>query len=133
MFRLSLFLPFLVLFAPPAGCKSGPAAPDNLAPVSGRITLRNEPLKGANVRFQPVKGGGDSYGTTDDDGRYTLRYGGGTGIADGAIIGSHNVQITKLDRNQDGKELVPDRYNTNSHLTCDVPAGGKKDADYNLK
>ena len=58
-----------VLFS--AGCaEEGP----ELAEVYGLVTMDGAPLTGATVEFTPVKAGSPSYGQTDDEGRYVLRF-----------------------------------------------------------
>src|SRR5256885_11248434 len=83
--RLCFLVQLLAVFSLSASCKGG-AAPSNLAPVSGKVTMDGKPLPKASVRFQPDKGGGDSYGTTDDQGNYTLRWTGNQAGADGAVV-----------------------------------------------
>jgi len=67
--KRSLFLGALLL-AVSAGC-GGP----KVVPVSGRVTLDGNPLAGARISFEPVKGTVDelSIATTDADGRYQLK------------------------------------------------------------
>jgi hypothetical protein len=102
------------------GC--GPGGPE-VAPVTGTVTLDGHPLDGALVEFTPRAGGRPSYGRTDDEGRYTLRY---TDDRKGALPGEHTVRITTYLRSNpdDGvigrPELVPARYNTKSELTRTV-------------
>jgi hypothetical protein len=132
-----------LLVVPALGC-----GPEKFAPVSGVVTMDGKPLSGATVSFLPetVKGSTEmpvtSSGKTNDKGEYTLRTATGQ---DGALVGKHKVtinlqapEIVEGDqrRPRGGPRLadkVPPRYNTNSQLTCDVPEGGKKDANYTLK
>ena len=124
-----------------SGCNSGP----KLAPVSGRVTLNDKPLGNAYVTFAPMaerganaRGVGSS-GMTDAEGRYTLQVEPGK---PGAIVGRHRVMITTLggaeaERSDGGvklpKDKVPLRYNMETELTCDVPPGGRSDANFDLK
>ena len=116
------------------------------APVSGRVTFDAKPLAGAHVTFQPLAGGespdpgGGSYGVTAADGSYTLQLVQGEGA--GAVVGKHRVEISMPNLNPDindqGKRPkyavnIPAKYNVQSELTCDVPAGGKSDANFDLK
>jgi hypothetical protein len=130
-----------------AGCDASP----RVAPVSGRVTLNGQPLAAARVAFQPVGTGSGglapgpgSVGTTDADGRYTLALIGAN--RPGAVVGHHRVVVSKTDVPADPaaasdekpgakspKELLPKRYNDDTELTCDVPAGGNPDANFDLK
>lgn len=84
----------LVAFA--AGCGGSGGMP--CGAVSGKITYKGEPVKGATVYFNPVASGGNvevgkvGVGATDDSGFYrisTYTVGGN----DGAVIGKHHVAI----------------------------------------
>jgi hypothetical protein len=126
-----LFVPLLFLAA---GCGREP----QLVPVSGRVTLNGTPLEGAAVYFQPSNGAGlMPFGRTDADGRYTLRVEEIRGV--GAAVGNYRVVITKVGKDEytkDGwkppKNEIPARFNADSQLTCDVPAAGREDADFDL-
>jgi hypothetical protein len=132
-------LTFLALALPlAAGCGRG-----GVVPVSGRVTLNGQPLANVHVSFQPVavgkdlNPGGGSYAITDADGRFTLRL--VEGDTAGAMVGNHRVEITPRNSDDDidrrGKGAVtgvPARYNRNSELTFDVPAGGTDKADFPL-
>jgi hypothetical protein len=133
-----------LLVVPALGC--GP--PAKFAPVSGVVTMNGKPLVGATVSFlpEPIKGSTEapvtSSGKTNDKGEYTLQTGSGQ---DGALVGKHKVtislpatEVVEGDRRlpRGGPRLadkIPPRYNTNSELTCEVPEGGKTDANYDLK
>jgi hypothetical protein len=137
--RLLLALPLLLFAAIGCGKQAGPG----LAPVSGRVLMDNQPLKGAQVRFEPEKREGDanvtpdSYGETDDQGHYTLKPTGARTDVDGAVVGKHHVHISLIKRGQAAgkagiRDLVPAEYNTKSKLTFTVPAGGTTEANFNL-
>ncbi|MEM6329130.1 MAG: carboxypeptidase regulatory-like domain-containing protein [Planctomycetota bacterium] len=110
------------------------------------ITLDGKPLPDATVRFNPKQQGGSpmvgpsSFGTTDSQGRYTLRTHKGRS---GAVVGRHVVSVstyaTELvdPQNSDetrvlSEERVPKRYRTPSELTYEVPSGGTGDANFDL-
>jgi hypothetical protein len=132
-----------LLVVPALGC-----GPPKMAPVSGVVTMDGKPLVGATVGFLPETGKGStempvtSSGKTNDKGEYTLRTAAGQ---DGAMVGKHKVtislqapEIVEGDRRRPrgGSRLadkVPPRYNTNSELKCEVPEGGKTDANFALK
>jgi hypothetical protein len=120
-----------------AGCGSG------IAPVSGRITLNGTPLAKASVTFAPIapKGekepGPSSAAITDADGRYSLRLVGQRGS--GAMIGKHKVmvalqeEVNTADDNPVKLKQLPLKYNGQTTLEFDVPAGGTSKADFDLK
>jgi hypothetical protein len=125
------------------GCNRGPF---KLAPVSGTVTLDNQPLANATVRFKSLAradgniAGPASVGLTDQSGRFTLST---TDGRRGAVVGSHIVSIsTEQIRMVDpatsdqveviAKEVVPQRYRGNSELSFDVPAGGVDNANFAL-
>jgi hypothetical protein len=121
------------------GCGS-----DNVALVSGRVTLDGEPAANVRVTFQPLGSpdnphpGPGSYRVTDADGRYALTVV-GTHRA-GAIVGKHRVSIQSS--HGPTEELpgappkpakpVPKQYNKESTLEYDVPNGGTTTADFPL-
>ncbi len=135
--RTILFLAPL-LFTLLAGCGSS-----KTAPVSGRVTLNGKPLAKASVTFAPVGGtsaeepGPSSAAITDSDGRYTLRLIGQDGR--GAVIGKHKVRIAlqeevdESDDNPSKLKQLPLKYNGQTTLEFDVPAGGTESADFDLK
>jgi hypothetical protein len=136
--RLTLFLVLCLA----AGCGGR-----NVVPVSGRVTLDDKPLAGVHVGFQPMategnkNPGGGSYAITDADGRYTLKL--VEGGEPGAFVGKHRVEITvrgaEVDPNTDlrpkggaAKVVIPPKFNRDTTLTFDVPAGGTDKADFPL-
>jgi hypothetical protein len=131
-----IFVSLALIAATLAGCGSG--KPEGVAQVSGRVTLGGEPLSGAIVTFLPVQqGASTSLGRTDDEGRFTLLYG---GDIEGAQVGQHRVTITTFSRgNPDADpprpasaEKVPAQYNRDTTLTADVVAG-KNTIDFDLQ
>jgi hypothetical protein len=132
--RTLLMLPLACAFL--AGCSS------TTPPVSGRITLNGKALAKASVTFAPVatKGemepGPSSAAITDEDGRYTLRLIGQSGK--GAMIGKHKVMIAlqeEVDTSDDKPvklKQLPLKFNGQTTLEFDVPAGGTDKADFNL-
>jgi hypothetical protein len=89
-----------------SGCgKGGP----QLGEVSGKVLDKDgKPLPKANVTFQPLApDSSPSYGTTDEQGVYTLTY---TEDRKGAVVGQHTVTVAvpKTDiRGQFQKEVKP--------------------------
>ncbi|GAA5507942.1 hypothetical protein [Novipirellula caenicola] len=70
------------------GC--GPNDKPDLAVVTGTLTKNNQPFVGATVEFYPDQPGAPSYGTTDEEGRFTLSYSTGD---PGAALGKHTVHV----------------------------------------
>lgn len=117
---------------------------DPLVPVSGKVTLDDKPLANASVVFEPIstsgKAGVSSHGKTDTNGEFSLSS--ATSDTKGAVVGKHRIRITAFDKdapasNADSskvpKQLVPEKYNSKSEEFFEVPAGGTKDANFNLK
>jgi hypothetical protein len=136
MVRLSLFgLLFLV------GCSGGGPS---LALVSGKVTFNGKPLANATVGFYPEgpHAGVNSSGRTNDNGEYTLKT-----VMEGkpgAVVGKHRVSIIVASDSAGSdapadKQLknrapkIPSKYfGGESQLSCDVPSGGKTDANFDL-
>jgi hypothetical protein len=127
------------------GCGSGSS---KLAPVSGKVTLDGQPLADATVIFQPEGGGPDagsgSQGKTNANGEFTLRQ--LNSDRDGAVAGKHRVMISAPQARAAGGgdkphseeqektvDRVPAKYNANTTLNFDVPAGGSSTANFDLK
>ena len=119
-----------------------------LVPVSGRITLNEEPLAGINVSFQP-KGktpkdllpGPGSYGRADADGRYSLK------TADlendeGAVVGKHVVRLIVPDEMRGGDpdddmpsgtpQIVLPKRAQDGSVEFEVPPGGTDQANFDF-
>ena len=116
-----------------AGC-SGSNRP-SLAPVSGVVTWRGDPVAGAEVMFMPT-GGRPATGTTDADGRYRLST---FAKDDGALVGRHKVTITKRVPINDQpyapeRSEIPANYGTaaTSGLEADVAAPGPNEFEFPL-
>lgn len=94
-----------------AGC-GGSRGPD-VVPAGGTVTYEGKPLANASVSFTPASGR-PAVGTTDAQGKFTLR----TGTQDGAVIGTHKVSIyavdgqVKLPDNLPDPEADPEGYHT---------------------
>ena len=105
------------------GCNDGPA----VAPVTGIVTQDGELLAGAMVEFQPDSGA-PSYGYTDENGRYEIKY---QVNEMGALLGHHYVKVTtagektdpKTDMTYNVSETVPRKYNDPTELEFDVKKG----------
>jgi hypothetical protein len=100
-----------------------------LASVTGQVQLDGAPLPDAVVEFQPP-GSSPSYGKTDANGEFELKY---TRDKPGALIGKHTVKITSgaYVTDEQGEEhvrpeVVPLRYNDQTELTRLVEQGGNE-------
>ena len=102
-------------------------APDNVATVTGKVTLDGQPLANALVTFTP-KTGAVSFGRTNAEGVYELQY---SREHKGAEIGQHTVSVsTYAEADPDGDppvegspERVPVQFNQQSELIKDVASG----------
>jgi hypothetical protein len=86
--RNQLFaMPLLIgLLSVLSGC--GPSGPE-IGEVSGVVSMGGSPVPGASITFYPVSGR-QSFGKSDQDGRYTLEY---AQDRPGAVTGQHRVKI----------------------------------------
>jgi hypothetical protein len=114
------------------GCDSAPT----MAPVTGRVTFRGEPLQFGGVMLQP-DAGQPARGTIATDGTFTLS----TAGAAGAVLGKHKIRVTcyesqrpdaVVDTNVEpttGTLLIPQRYTNygRSGLTFEVKADEPND------
>ena len=74
------------------GCTKPPA---ELAKATGVVTLDGVPVAEAKIMFHPTAGGArTSYGTTNEKGEFKAST---FGMYDGALVGHHQVTITKVD------------------------------------
>jgi hypothetical protein len=128
----------------PALLLAGCGGSAQIVPVSGRVTLDGRPLANATVTFVPVAAAAgkdplpSSVGTTDENGHYSLVLNSG-GQTSGAVAGTHKVIIllgvqggSTSDATPTFHKQLPEQYNRKSKLECDVPAGGRDDANFDL-
>ena len=118
-----------------AGCKS-----ESSVSVEGVVKLDNKPLADATVMFSPTRANapGPFVGTTDREGRFALRPVGKEQA--GTAPGDYMVMITTVKsapNDPDGlapkqKEIVPGAF-TDGSKRFNVPAGGTKDANFDIK
>jgi hypothetical protein len=81
------------------GCGSGKRAP--VAPTTGVVKFDNQPIEGVKVTFLPKESTAMfSHGTTDKDGKFTMST---YGMNDGALVGKHNVIVTKVEIPEENK------------------------------
>jgi len=82
------YLPCLMALLAAVGCNAYDGPP--LDQVTGSVTTGGQPLVGATLEFYPQIGGAPSYGKTNENGEFTLRY--STGEF-GAVAGRHRVSV----------------------------------------
>ena len=102
------------------GCGTGSDLPD-LGYVEGGVSLDGKPTAGVIIKFQP-EAGRPSYGETDGEGHYVLKYSGDT---EGALLGEHLVTISTY------PERVPEQFNRKSEMKREV-VSGTNEFDFNL-
>lgn len=120
------------------GCGGGPDDMPELGQVAGTVTLDGSPLEGAEIAFQPTEGR-PSHGTTDAEGKYTLKY---TEQEEGARVGKHKVRITTYREADPGAddpalqqalpERIPAKYNAETTLEAEVKPGENEPIDFPL-
>ncbi len=115
----------IAILLPLAGCNK---SNQNLAPVSGRVSLDGKPQPSTKVFFQPDGEKSPSMGRTDNDGRYVLGYKRGV---EGGMVGWNTVRIETATAVTRGPQLIPARYNDQSELRREVKPG-KNTFDFEL-
>jgi len=104
------------------GCTSQDDSLPDLGKVSGTVTLNDKPLANASVSFES-EGGQVSFGKTDEQGHYEIKYRDGVM---GAEVGTNTVRIeTVLDAPAGPRyrDPIPAKYNRDTTLTVDVTEG----------
>jgi hypothetical protein len=129
-----------VLLLVAVGCKERPA----MAPVTGRVTYRGQPLKFGSVMFQHKSGGQPAAGTIQPDGTFALST---FQPGDGARVGLHLVRIACFEGNDParqqtmptgevvlGRSLIPRKYGSfgASGLEVEVKAGEPQEFTFDL-
>lgn len=131
--NVALILLIMTLPLASLGCSSNDP---NLATVTGQVNINGKPIKGARIVFQPPKPMSPSYGETDADGKYELRF---NATKKGAHKAEHLIRIYTggLRPQDDGTEkqmpeLIADKYNSESTLKRTVKAGSNQ-IDFDLE
>lgn len=112
----------LLTLAATSGCQKDAG----LASVEGRVLLDGKPLPEAQIEFQPEQGS-PSYGETDAEGRYRLRF---TRHREGAALGKHLVRVrtARYVPEEGGRqrlipEFLPPKYHDETELVRSVESG----------
>jgi hypothetical protein len=109
------------------GCTEGET---ERVPISGKITLDNQPIDGGTILFLPQEKGKIKTGATIEEGQYILDE------DEGPQAGQHRVEIywaKKTGRQipsndppnmmDETREVVPGKYNQQSVLTVEIKPG----------
>jgi hypothetical protein len=132
MFRACYAGCFCVLL-PLTGCTTD----QPMAEVRGKVSVNGQPVEKGVIAFYPVDGRKEEGGTIVD-GTYRVKV--PIGLAKVTISVPKVVSTKKLYDKKDSreypisKESLPDKYNIQSQLKLDVPAGGiEKDWELTAK
>jgi hypothetical protein len=122
----------LATFGGLVGCQR-----DSMVEIAGDVTIEGKPLEEGTIRFAPRNQQGPSAGTTVQHGKYHLRLLPGTKtvrIEAFKTLGERpadpsmpNARMTPVKQ-----QLLPNNYNVESTLTCDVESK-KCQYDFDLK
>lgn len=141
----SPLLPLLGAALLVALCGCGGKGHPDLYPVTGKVTYRDQAVRGAQVMFMAAEASSGktpaAHGETDAEGRFTLMT---FHSGDGATAGQYKVLITKGEEVPDPKQpnspykitrdLLPARYGNakQSDLKAEVKPGEPNDFPFNL-
>ncbi|PQO43489.1 hypothetical protein [Blastopirellula marina] len=108
----------------------------DVVPVTGLVTLDDEPLSGVMIRFTPLEAEQriTSLGMTAADGSFQLRF---DSQRQGALVGKHLVQVVRdpsaIDSDAPRPKRIPDHYSSgDSELTAEVTRGGSNHFEFAL-
>ena len=105
-----------------------------LADVTGQVTLDGEPLSDAAIIFADEGGNTGSYGRTDGQGHYHMRYDSEqTGVKPGDKTVRISTSQTLGEEETVGLERIPARYNKESELNRTVEPGSAQTFDFALE
>jgi hypothetical protein len=115
----SITLALLVLLGS-GGC-GGKASDPNVGPtvpVQGKVTYMGQPLAGGTIQFEPDRGR-EASGTIGPDGTFTLTT---FNENDGAVVGTHRVAATGVDK---AGSPLPNKFSSfnTSKIEVEVTAG----------
>lgn len=135
--RIHVTILLAALFASiPAFTLSGCSPPGlSLDSVSGNVTFNGEPISEGRIQFRAVDGDQRAFNAAIENGRYKIETLPGKMTVE--IIASRPVP-GKFDESNPGEKVpvgemyIPERYNSKTELTAEVPAGGAKDLNFTL-
>jgi hypothetical protein len=140
--RWMAYVPWIAVTTGSVGCSDG----HDVVPVSGVVKVDGQPFPGARINTQPIatsmedpNPGPGSFGTTDQNGRYTLEL--ATHPEPGAVVGKHSVTVTMeadafsadptSDLPQPVSRKLPPWFTDNS-IIIEIPEGGTDTANLDL-
>ena len=100
----------LMLLLPLVGCNNNPP----VAPVSGKVSLKNSTFVDGRVLFLPVNGGQQALGVIQEDGTFRL---GTFSDDDGALVGEHHALIVKASLAADPDNKLHFRRDESKRIT----------------
>jgi len=122
----------LLALATLVGC--GPSALD-LHPVSGTVTFDGQPIPEGRIQFRAVEGDERAFSAPIQNGKYELEALAGrmtVEIRASRIIPGEFDESNPDEKVPKGEMYIPARYNTETELTAEVPAGGNRQLDFAL-
>ena len=149
--RSSSWLVITSIICSLSGCSPGIETKPTLekvAPVSGTLTFKGQPLDSHQVTFLPTDGRRPAVGLTDSNGRFKL---GTNDVDDGAPLGTNKISVVFAARSTvdsasaspiddpallpKPKVSIPAKYSNpeTSELIQEVPSGGISDLKLDLK
>jgi hypothetical protein len=109
------------------GMLGGCGSKNTLVEIGGNATYDGKPIEKGLIRFLPVDGATPTAAAEIANGRYTVKVSPGkkqVQIESYKVVGQHYHRNDPNDRLLDTLEqILPDRYNVNSELTCDIEPG----------
>jgi hypothetical protein len=142
MKKFSYLLRLAVIAIPIIGCGVKHAKYDSLGlvEVSGTVTLDDVPVSGVTVMFRSqTPGEGYSYGTTDENGHYSLQF---NSEKSGVTPGEKKVWIVSAPQGEDAvpgegqkapTEKIPAKYHRETTLTATVVEKKSQTFHFDLK
>lgn len=111
-----------------SGLVLGGCSTNGLIEVGGQVTLDDKPLEKGTISFVPVDGKGPSAAGIIENGHYSVEVAPGQKKVE--ILGYKTTGRRRYDENDPSspmidinEQIIPERYNTQSELTCQIDAG----------
>lgn len=142
--QVALSLTAICLATLLAGCNKGPKV--DFAKVQGTVRVNGRPQRAVMIQFSPDREKGNGVpafgnGTSDDQGKYTLKYGYQGKTGEGAPVGWHRVTLidTTVGVTPQGQQpkpsAIPFSYGVpaSTPLLVEVKAGVENTLDLDVK
>jgi hypothetical protein len=120
-----------------AGCSGGDGLPRQ--PVSGTVTLDNEPLAEGTIQFSPQGEAAVGGGSVIEGGRFSIPRESGLVPGTYAVAvyaGQKKAEQAKgrvVARSGLAKEMIPARFNAQTTLKAEIKEGGSSDLKFDLQ